>query len=176
MFLGEPMNTEKIINFKMPRYNELPAIELYVDQVLKYVELTFAPLEIYSKERALTNAMVNNYVKQGVVPRPVKKRYSRVHIAYLMIAYLSKQIFTIDEIAQMIKVQNSCFDIETTNNYMCDELENILRCIFTGKTPSQDSTKTNAPQRFFVRSTLIAFANKIYVQELLQEYAKDTEE
>ena len=93
-----------------------------------------------------------------------------------MIAYLSKQIFTIDEIAQMIKIQNSCFDIETTYNYMCEELENILYSIFRGDTPGRDSSKTKAPQRFFVRSTLVAFVNKIYVQKLLQEYTPEEEE
>ena len=62
------MNFEKILEFKMPRYEELPAIELYIDQVLKYIETVFEPLEICKDEKPLTASMVNNYVKKGVVP------------------------------------------------------------------------------------------------------------
>ena len=71
------MDIERILNFKMPRYNELPAIELYIDQVLSYIDSIFAPLEMQDIEKTLTASMVNNYVKQGAVPPTVKKRYSR---------------------------------------------------------------------------------------------------
>ncbi len=164
------MDYENIINFRMPRYEELPAIDLYIDQAIQYVEIMFSPLEMDERDRTLTNAMVNNYVKKGVVPPPVKKKYSRVHIVYIIIAYLAKQIFTIDEIARMIEIQKESFDIVTTYNYMCEELENILRCVFSGRTPEEDSSRTRTKDRFFVRSTLVAFAEKIYVKKLLADH------
>ena len=164
------MNFEKILEFKMPRYEELPAIELYIDQVLKYIETVFEPLEICKDEKPLTASMVNNYVKKGVVPATVKKRYSRPHIAYLFIVYIAKQNFTIDEIGRMVKIQNENYDIEVAYNYMCDELETILKAVFSEEPMIADNTKTNDPQRFFVRSPLIAFVNKIYTQKLFEIY------
>lgn len=164
------MEFESICNFKMPRYSQLPAIDLYIDQVLYYVDRIFSPLEIYSEEKPLTASMVNNYVKKGVVPPTIKKKYSKQHIAYLFIVYISKQIFTIEEISRMIKVQNSCFDIETAYNYMCDELELVLKSVFSQEPLPADSTKTMAGQRHFVRSTVIAFAYKLYTQKLLEVY------
>lgn len=161
------MNFEKEKNFKMPRYNELPDIDLYIDQVLSYIDKVFEPLQISKDEKPLTSSMVNNYVKKGVVPTTIRKKYSKSHIAYLFIVYIAKQNFTIDEIGRMVKIQNKYYDIETAYNYMCDELENILKAVFDQQPWVTDSTKTNDVQRFLVRSPLIAFANKIYTQKLL---------
>lgn len=161
------MNFEKEKNFKMPRYNELPDIDLYIDQVLSYIDKVFEPLQISKDEKPLTSSMVNNYVKKGVVPTTIRKKYSKSHIAYLFIVYIAKQNFTIDEIGRMVKIQNKYYDIETAYNYMCDELENILKAVFEQQPWVTDSTKTNDVQRFLVRSPLIAFANKIYTQKLL---------
>lgn len=164
------MDFNEISNFKLPRYDDLPGIDLYIDQVLAYVEAIFAPLGIYGDEKPLTTSMINNYVKKGVVPPTIKKKYSKVHIAYLFIVYISKQIFTIDEISRMIKIQNSCFDIRTAYNYMCDEMESILHTTFTGQTIAPDTTKTKATERYFVRNTVIAFSNKLYLQKLMEVY------
>ncbi|MEG1781788.1 MAG: DUF1836 domain-containing protein [Oscillospiraceae bacterium] len=164
------MKFNYISQFKMPRYNQLPGIDLYIDQVLVYIEAIFAPLEISGDEKPLTTSMINNYVKKGIVPPTVKKKYSKVHIAYLFIVYISKQIFTIDEIGRMIRIQNSCFDIETAYNYVCDELESILYSTFNEIPLAEDSSKTNAQQRYFVRNTVIAFSNKLYTQKLMEVY------
>lgn len=165
---------ENIKNFKMPRYNELPSIDLYIDQVLSYIDGIFAPLGIAAEEKPLTSSMVNNYVKKGVVPPTIKKRYSKEHIAYLVIVYIAKQIFTIDEIGHMIKIQKSVYDIETAYNYICNEMEIILSAIFTEQPLPQDTSRTLKPQRYFVRNTLISVAYKIHTQKLMQVY--DVEE
>lgn len=167
------MDKDNFASFRMPRYDRLPAIDLYIDQVLEYVDMIFAPLRLENGEKLITASMVNNYVKKKVVPAPVKKKYSRPHIAYIIIVCISKQIFTIEEVSRMIRVQTSCFDIKTTYNYMCDELEEIVAAVFAGRPLPADSTKTNATQRYFVRNTLIAFVHKIYTQKLLDEYYRE---
>lgn len=169
----EGMNNDSIMSFKLPRYNELPEIDLYIEQVISYIDGIFAPLGIDEKGRALTPYMVNNYVKQGVVPPTVKKKYSKKHIAYLSIVYIAKQIFSIEEIGKMIKVQTKTFDIETAYNYMCNEAEFIIRSVFMNKPIPQDTTKTNSQQRFFVRDPIIAFAHKLYTQKLLAAYCDE---
>ena len=169
------MEVEKILAFRMPRYNELPSIDLYIDQVLSYIESIFAPLEMSNIEKPLTASMVNNYVKQGAVPATVKKRYSREHIAYLIIVALAKQIFTIDEIIRMIKIQKSVYDIETAYNYICEELEKILVAVFTEQQLPRDSSRTLKTERYFVRNTLISIVYKIHTQKLMAIYDVDKE-
>ena len=170
------MENEKILAFKMPRYNELPSIELYIDQVLSYIDSIFDPLEMQDIEKPLTASMVNNYVKQGAVPPTVKKRYSREHIAYLIIVRLAKQIFTIDEIIRMIQIQKSVYDIEIAYNYICEELEKILVAVFTEQTLPRDSSITMKPQRYFVRNTLISVVYKIHTQKLMAIFDVDKAE
>ncbi len=161
---------ENILNFKMPRYNELPAIELYIDQVLSYIDSIFVPLDMQDIEKPLTASMVNNYVKQGAVPPTVKKRYSREHIAYLIIVRLAKQVFTIDEIIRMIKIQKSVYDIETAYNYICIELEKILAAVFSEQPLPQDTSVTMKTERYFVRNTIISVVYKIHTQKLMAIY------
>ena len=57
------------------RIDELPRIELYLDQVITLVcdELAFMCLP---DEQTLTGSMVNNYVKQRLVCAPKRKRYT----------------------------------------------------------------------------------------------------
>lgn len=169
------MENSNILKFKLPRYDELPDIDLYIEQVIDYIDSIFAPLEIQSDKKTLTPYMVNNYVKQGIVPQTVKKKYSKHHIAYLIIVYIGKQVFTIEEINEMIAIQTKTFDIKTAYDYMCNETETVLHSVFSQKPIPQDSTKTNAMLRYLVRSPIIAFANKLYTQKLLSYYSDESE-
>jgi len=78
--------------YDLPTWNELPDIPLYMDQVITLVSKY---LEIYRKtlgtETILTPSMINNYVKLGTIPAPVKKKYTKVHIAYLLVVCTLKQ-------------------------------------------------------------------------------------
>lgn len=160
-------NEQDILNFKLPRYSQIPNIDLYMDQLVVYIEATLTPIWADKSEKVLTTAMVNNYVKQGIVPPTIKKRYSREHVAYLIVICLLKQIFSIQELGKLIAVQNSSFDIEISYNYMCTELENALHSTFTNKKISDDTASTNADERLLVRNSAIAFAHKLYTQKLM---------
>ena len=71
-----------INNFHVPRWDEIPGIDLYMDQVLSYIEeyLPFYTSDD-SNESLITKTMINNYVKQEIIAPPVKKKYTRLHIA-----------------------------------------------------------------------------------------------
>ena len=61
----------ELMRFRFPRYAELPKLDLYMDQVLSVVSETLSVFQTEKKEKVLTAAMVNNYVKQKVLPPPV---------------------------------------------------------------------------------------------------------
>ena len=65
--LKEILNTRKI-----PKWNELPELDLYMDQVIVLME---KHLNASKKDKLITPSMINNYVKLGIVPPPIKKQY-----------------------------------------------------------------------------------------------------
>ena len=87
--------------FSYPKWEEIPNINLYLDQVLLYVNQICPPVSP-DKEKGLTASMVNNYVKHGYLPKPDKKKYQRKQIARLIAITTLKSVFSIQEIAQTL--------------------------------------------------------------------------
>ena len=87
--------------FSYPKWEEIPNIDLYLDQVLVYVNQVCAPISP-DKEKGLTASMVNNYVKHGYLTKPDKKKYQRKQIARLIAITTLKSVFSIQEIAQTL--------------------------------------------------------------------------
>ena len=109
-------NLEQILNSrKIPVWNELPDIDLYMDQIIvlmeKYLGNTVS-------DKLITPSMINNYVKLGIIPPPNKKKYSKKHIAYLIIICSLKQVLPISDIKILIedRIKNSSIE-ELLNEY-----------------------------------------------------------
>lgn len=86
----------------LPYWHDLPTLDLYLDQVL---EFTNSHLEHYFSDpqtTLLTASMVNNYVKHQHIPKPIKKKYTRQHVATLLIISLMKNVFTIQDLSQLL--------------------------------------------------------------------------
>ena len=79
-------------NFRLPQWEEIPDFGLYMEQVITLLReyLDYLPPEL-KEEQFITAATINNYVRTKVMPEPVKRRYYRVHIAYLIIILTLKQ-------------------------------------------------------------------------------------
>ena len=80
--------------FSLPRYRELPAVGLYLDQTVQLVNSCFRGFPGVE----LTPSMVSNYVKKGVISHPVKKKYSRDQLAALLYIVLSKNVLSLENI------------------------------------------------------------------------------
>lgn len=118
-------NCEKIADFHMPRWEELPEIDLYMDQVIAIAEKYLRPITAEG-DNLLTQAMINNYVKNGIVPPPIKKRYGREHMARILIICALKHIVGISSIADMI---NSLLQNESMSDVLdgfADKFEHEL--------------------------------------------------
>ena len=84
---------EKYMNsFRLPDWEEIPDLGLYMEQltVLLQEYLDYFPPEL-KEEQFITASTINNYVRTRVMPEPVKRRYYRVHIAYLIVILTLKQ-------------------------------------------------------------------------------------
>ena len=89
--------------YHLPTWDELPTIELNMDQVIillsNYLGIFSA---VSNDDKIITPTMINNYVKQKIIPAPVKKKYSKMHLAYLIIVCILKQTLSISMISKII--------------------------------------------------------------------------
>ena len=86
----------------LPRWRDLPDLELYMDQVLALTERYLCACPGLDS-RGLTAAMVNNYVKLGVLPAPQRKRYSRAQLARLLVICVLKPVLPIASIKKLVE-------------------------------------------------------------------------
>lgn len=80
-------------------WSELPDIALYMDQIISYMS---RQLIRFDQEEKLTPAMVNNYIKDGLVPRAEGKRYGPVHLGYLTAMCALKRVLSVREIGVLL--------------------------------------------------------------------------
>ncbi|MCR5590675.1 MAG: DUF1836 domain-containing protein [Lachnospiraceae bacterium] len=105
---GKLRRWEKYLeDFKLPSWNDIPNIGLYMEQVIILLKeyLDYLPPEL-KDEQIITAATINNYVRTKIMPEPVKKKYYRVHIAYLVMICTMKQILPIAVITKIIPTEN----------------------------------------------------------------------
>lgn len=90
---------------QLPHWNELPDLALYMDQVVSLGNRYLEPIVSSS----ITSSMVNSYVKKGLMPKPVKKKYSQKHVASLILITIMKQVYSLDDIHNWLEndVQNN---------------------------------------------------------------------
>lgn len=85
---------KQVREVKLPKWDELPNFDLYMEQVLSLLTRYTGPLGI----DPITPAMINNYVKHGIIVTPVKKKYQVMQIADILIITLLKPLFSIEDI------------------------------------------------------------------------------
>lgn len=105
--------------FSYPKWKDIPNIDLYLDQVLLYVNQVCEPISSGS-DKGLTASMVNNYVKHGYISKPEKKKYQRHQIARLIAITTLKSVFSIQEIAQTLNTLQTETNSEQLYNAFVD--------------------------------------------------------
>lgn len=83
---------ERLETQRPAEWDALPDLSLYMDQVIGYMP---RQLIQYGEGEGLTSAMVNNYIKDGLLPRAEGKRYGKVHLAYLTAICALKQVLSV---------------------------------------------------------------------------------
>ena len=105
-------------------WQELPDISLYMDQIISYMP---RQLIHFDDRDALTSAMVNNYIKDGLVPRADGKRYSPTHLAYLTAVCALKKVLSVRDISSLIHSGEELgMDSEAMYGYFLRKLDKAL--------------------------------------------------
>ncbi len=158
--------SSKLAEYHCPRYEELPKIDLNMDQLIGFLEEYLAVFEIPGEEKTITATMVNNYVKQKVIHPPKNKKYSKSHIMYLIVLGVLKNVLSISDIASLIKMQIGQYPLRKAFNFFAIELENALKVTFgTRDFAEANSCRERNQLSKLVRSALLSFANNVYVKK-----------
>ena len=147
--------------FRLPRYHEIPDVGLYLEQTTKYINQCIQPLGFEN----VTNTMIRNYVKHGLITNPVKKQYNADQIAHLIALALLKQVTPLEHISDLFQLlaQGGTYSVPIAYDYFCEELENILYFRFGLKETIDEVGVTSSLEKEMLRSAVTAVSHIVYL-------------
>lgn len=159
----------RVKDFRLPRYGELPNMGLYLEQVTKYINGIIVPLGCTE----ITSSMVSNYVKKDVISPPVKKQYYAEQIAYLIFISMAKSVLSLENIAQLFKLQRASYEPQVAYDYFCCEIENMLMFICGLKDTVDNIGVSNSEEKNMLRSAIIAVSHTVFINNCFNQLKSD---
>ncbi len=96
--------TDSLEGLEYIKLDEIPGIDLYMDQVTTLMDKKLRSVTRYPQEdKILTKTMINNYAKNDLLPPPIKKKYSKEHVLVLIFIYYFKGILSISDIQTLLQ-------------------------------------------------------------------------
>jgi hypothetical protein len=93
---------ESLSKMEYIKSSKIPDIDLYMDQVLTFMNGNLDNVKRYESDKVMTKTMINNYAKNHLLPAPEKKKYTKEHIMVLMFIYYFKNILSIGDIQSIL--------------------------------------------------------------------------
>ncbi|MBQ4523000.1 MAG: DUF1836 domain-containing protein [Lachnospiraceae bacterium] len=138
---------------------DVPEIELYMDQVTTFMEQKLKNNNRYEDDKTLTKTMINNYTKNHLLPPPVKKKYSKNHIYLLIYIYYLKNFLSINDISILLAPLMEHFSED-------DALEHIYQTIFNLEREHTKVLKTSIEETYQKSLNTFSGENKEYLEQL----------
>lgn len=151
---------EEIRTARLPRYQEIPNVGLYLKQTVKYINDILAPL-LHS---SVTETMLSNYVKMHLVASPVKKLYNREQIAHLIYIVMAKHVLSLEHVQLMLRMQLATHETGPAYDYFCREFENVLRMTFGLEPSTPGLSQDGGDEKKLLRTMIVTIAQKIYLE------------
>jgi hypothetical protein len=115
---------ERLSSERPADWDSLPDIELYRDQVLSYMKRQHS---LQPEDAQLTGAMINNYIKSGLLPRANGKKYTKDHLVYLTAICSLKQVLSVGATDALLKLQPNIADAKGFYGKYLAEMEEAFR-------------------------------------------------
>ncbi|TPR14872.1 DUF1836 domain-containing protein [Apilactobacillus timberlakei] len=150
----------------LPKWEDLPKFDLYMDQLIAVVNEAIGPLGMDT----VTRSMVNNYVKQKATFAPVKKKYQTVHVADIIVISLLKPVFSIKDIRQGIdEITKNQFPKQAYDEFIETLVEKLHHIADEGEKPVSDNDIDHLLNA--IADTIInrLIANEIYSDMMHEE-------
>ncbi|MCI8828551.1 MAG: DUF1836 domain-containing protein [Ruminiclostridium sp.] len=170
-------------NYKLPAWKELPDIGLYMDQVIALLGqyLDFIPVED-QKDKPVTSTTINNYVRLKVMPAPEKRKYYRIHIAYMIMIFTLKQGTSISSLQKLLPAGG---DEEEVRSFYTSYIQRVQQVgnFYTAQTRAaaqsilnaQGEEEGGAVEDFILQSVLMSGFSQILGEKLLNLRDADPE-
>ena len=104
-------------NFSFKDYEALPDLDLYMDQVIQFLDKQLYIFQTSTMDKQITPSMINNYVKGEVLPSPIAKKYNKEHLALIEEICTLKQVLSIAEVKQIIDSKDSTVKADIFNKF-----------------------------------------------------------
>ena len=104
------------------KIEDIPGIELYMDQVIKFMDDHFASLKRYEGDKMLTKTMINNYTKNKLLPSPEKKKYGKDHMLLLIFIYYFKNVLSIKDINSILTPLTENFFADSDKDFSLSDI------------------------------------------------------
>jgi hypothetical protein len=85
---------------------EIPQIDLYMDQVIQLFENKFTESKRNEDDKVLTKTMINNYAKGKLIFPIQNKKYSKEHLILMSLIYQLKGALSINDIKATLTGMN----------------------------------------------------------------------
>ncbi len=166
---------QQIRNYEAVSWDRMPEIDLYMDQVITYLDRQLSLFQRNDASKLLTSSMVNNYVKDKLLPRPEHKRYAREHLAALLVICLLKQALSIPDIATLSHYLQTDCPIDQLYGDFCQRQKEALNDVCTRVEQAAGEGET-ALMQLALSFSLEGTARRIAAERILSELAAAKQE
>lgn len=173
--------SNKAINECKIELSEIPNINLYMEQVLTFLNDELDQYKRDSKDKIYTKSMINNYVKSQVLSKPDNKKYTPNHVIELLLIFYLKQILSLDDIKILLEYSLTDNNVkEIYSSYLKHindehlnvgtEINNYISILQNDEALENDETRT-----LILVGILTAKANayKMFSEKLIDSLKKD---
>lgn len=124
--------------------NQVPSIDLYMDQVLTLINDGLSDNKRNEDEKLFTKTMINNYSKEKLI-LPVKgKKYTHQHVMQMLCVYQLKQMLVLSDVKQLTGRDDVDFE-GCWNSYL--EMKNSLRKTIPEQIAQNMHVDLNEPEK-----------------------------
>jgi len=120
---------------ELVEWNRLPDIGLYMDQVLTLMDRQLAFYKRADEDRLLTQPMINNYTKDGLLPRASDKKYTQGHLALLSVLCSLKPVLSISDLSVLLRNTQIDTDEKKIYEFFLEAQSDSIDCVRKDLTP-----------------------------------------
>ena len=145
---------ERLDSFQYIRDDDIPAIDLYMDQVTTFMDAHLSGLRRREEDKVLTKTMINNYAKNNLLPSPVNKKYSKNHMLQLIFIYYLKSFLSINDIeATLGPIAEDFWSSDSSPSFA-----EIYRTVFSQSEAGMKEIKKDLNDKFTLSRSMFADA------------------
>lgn len=159
----EDLNLETILALE-----DIPEIDLYMDQVIQLFEKKFGDSKRNEDEKVLTKTMINNYAKGKLLFPIQNKKYSKEHLILISLIYQLKGALSINDIKVTLeginrKVTKNEIDLEAFYqsylNLIGKNVDDFYKDIAERETEGKKERNSSELEQVLMISSLVHMSN-----------------